>query len=377
MRFLELSVGTESVFVLLIAILVAVMTIALRRRQRTKATDLAGAPDLIVTLQYSKPRSPLQRIKFEEARDVVSFSQAISDYTRENLLFSVGADPASALIQMLAIRESERGVTLICEMTAKGRHLFEKGQAVFTLHRNSGSVLPVLRDSESQKFVEVLPGKPARWTQLANLSSLVVSAAHVISAMDIAKRLGNIEKKLERLEAYRKIDQYSTLERIYIKSAGAIDAGDRESLLRYRDELLELRIQWRRELENVIGSAPELQWRWAADWAKPSRWGPQARRDKQLTNHILPELFRLPSIRMAYFIDLCLAEATETLPEMLGNVLPHEIRMLEQVFAGLQELESKVASCRHRDDLHAALEVFRGLLDPQRCLVATAISERN
>jgi hypothetical protein len=98
--------------------------------------------------------------------------------------------------------------------------------------------------------------------------------------------------------------------------------------------LLELRIQWRRELENVIGSAPELQWRWAADWAKPSRWGPQARRDKQLTNHILPELFRLPSIRMAYFIDLCLAEATETLPEMLGNVLPHEIRMLDRSLRG-------------------------------------------
>ncbi len=309
--------------------------------------------------------------------DVGRFCGAISDYNRQNVLFNIGADPVNALIQTLSIRESARGLTLVCEMTEKGRHLFEEGEAVFTLHRDSGSLLPVLREKESHRFIEILRGKSSKWSQLANISSLVVSAAHVISAMDVAKRLGNIERNLERLEAYRKVDQYSTLERIYVKASGAIASDDRPSLSRYREELLQLRIEWRRELENVIGNAPEPQWRWRQDWAKASRWGPQSRRDTQLMNHILPELFRLPLIRMAYFVELCLAEATGTLPDLIENILPHEVRMLDKVFAGLQELQSKLASPAHQQDIGAALEVFQSLLDPQRSLVSVGTSMQN
>lgn len=94
-------------------------------------------------------------------------------------------------------------------------------------------------------------------------------------------------------------------------------------------------------------------------------------------NHILPELFRLPSIRMAYFVELCLAEATGTLPDLIENILPHEVGMLDKVFAGLQELQSKLASPVHQQDIGAALEVFQSLLDPQRSLVSVGTSIQN
>jgi hypothetical protein len=102
--------------------------------------------------------------------DVTRFSDAISNYGRENLLFSVGADPANVVIQALAIRETQRGLTLVCEMSDKGRHLFKEGKAVLALHRDSGGYLPILRDKESKKFIEILRGKLATSQAIANLS---------------------------------------------------------------------------------------------------------------------------------------------------------------------------------------------------------------
>ena len=193
--------GIGRLVLLLIAALIAIFILLQWRRRRAVRVDLPA----VSHAAYAKPLSPIQRLKFEDAMDLGRFSEAISAYSRENLLFSIGADPANALIQTLAIRESAHGLTLVCEMTENGRHLFDHGKAVFTLHRDSGDLLPVLRDKDSHRFVEILRGKPSNWSGVANFSSLIVSAAHVISSMDVAKRLGNIEKKIERLEAYRKI----------------------------------------------------------------------------------------------------------------------------------------------------------------------------
>jgi hypothetical protein len=310
--------------------------------------------------------------------DVARFPDAISNYGRENLLFSVGADPANVVIQALAIRETHRGLTLVCEMSDKGRHLFKQGKAVLALHRDSDGYLPVLRDKESHKFIEILRGKPATSPPIANLSSLIVSTAHVISSMDIAKRLASIEKKLARMEAYRTQDQYATLERIYIKSREAIARGDRASLLGYRDELCQLRVGWRRELEVILRDAPEPQWNWKSDWSRPSRWGPKSRRDKQLKSHVLPELFRLPSIRMAYLVELCVADATGTLPDFIGHVVPEETCALEKLFLNLQSHFSKLTVAKHQEEFRSGLEVFRSLLEAQRRLLrGTADSVQN
>jgi hypothetical protein len=353
----------ESFFLLLIATLFAlVMFLLLRRR---KPLEPVGPPPP----PYSKPASPLQRLSFEEAMDVVRFSEAISDYGRENLLFSVGADPANMVIQALAIGETHGGLTLVCEMTETGRHLFNEGKAVLALHRDSGAYLPILRDKDTKTFVEILRGKPATSQTIANLASLIVSTAHVISSMDVARRLGNIERKLERMEEYRKEGQYATLERIYLKSKEAIARGDGVSLLGYRDELCQLRIEWRRELEVVLRHAPEPQWSWKSDWGTPRKWGTQSRRDKQLKDHILPELFRLPSIRMAYLVDLCLAEATGTLPHFIEHVLPDETRALEKLFLNLQAQFSKITVAEHKHEFRSGLEMYRSLVEPQRRLL--------
>lgn len=49
----------------------------------------------------------------------------------------------------------------------------------------------------------------------AAVSTIVISAAHMISAADLARTLNQVDQKLDLLHAYRQIDQAATLERIY------------------------------------------------------------------------------------------------------------------------------------------------------------------
>jgi hypothetical protein len=93
--------------------------------------------------------------------------------------------------------------------------------------------------------------------RLATISTAVIGAAHIISAADIAKRLKEVDEKINLLLAYRRIDQLAALERIYTSArelcAGAPSLDKQWELWRLRGELRELRIRWRRELNQKLG----------------------------------------------------------------------------------------------------------------------------
>jgi hypothetical protein len=78
-----------------IAALIAIVILLQRRR---RGVDLV-CPQIAATSEYPRPLSPLERLSFEEAKDINRFSAAISEYNRENLLFTIGVDPVDALIQ--------------------------------------------------------------------------------------------------------------------------------------------------------------------------------------------------------------------------------------------------------------------------------------
>lgn len=72
---------------------------------------------------------------------------------------------------------------------------------------------------------------------------------------------------------------------------------------------------------------------------------------------------------MAYLVELCLAEGTGTLPDFIEHVLPDETRALEKVFLNLQAQFSKITVAEHQDEFRSGLEIFRSLVEPQRCLL--------
>ncbi len=78
-----------------------------------------------------------------------------------------------------------------------------------------GGNLPVLQDVDTGRTFEIMRGSSTKLLKAAEVSSLVVSAAHVISGMDLARQLGEVNRKLDKLLRLRKVDQLAHLERIY------------------------------------------------------------------------------------------------------------------------------------------------------------------
>lgn len=96
----------------------------------------------------------------------------------------------------------------------------------------------------------------ATMTQLCAASAMVVAAADLIAGADIAKRLKQVESKLDSLIRYRRIDQVSKLERIFTSAKelcfGPLSREKRWELWRLRGELRELRCTWRHELNDHL-----------------------------------------------------------------------------------------------------------------------------
>jgi hypothetical protein len=71
------------------------------------------------------------------------------------------------------------------------------GSAYIPLHGGSNSLLPMLADKETGQFLEIAKGKSLHLLKLAEVSALVVSAAHIIAGMDVVKRLDKVDRKLD------------------------------------------------------------------------------------------------------------------------------------------------------------------------------------
>jgi hypothetical protein len=143
-------------------------------------------------------------------------------------------------------------------VSKEGRTLLEEGVATVARHQ-SGRMLPQIRDAKTGKLLETMKeaGGAKALARTAAVSAAIVGAAHIISGADIAKRLKEVDAKINLLLAYRRIDQMATLERIYTSArellAGAATSEQvRWELWRLRGELRELRTRWRRELKHHL-----------------------------------------------------------------------------------------------------------------------------
>jgi hypothetical protein len=121
--------------------------------------------------------------------------------------------------------------------------------------------------------------------RLAQSWALVVSVAHLISGLDVVKRLKDIDRKLSLLVAGRRIDQDAALNRIYTEARGIlnqkIDLSVVRELKKYRYDLYQLRQVWRGEISELVRST-ELPDR--SGWHHSSWW----RRDNREREAVAP-----------------------------------------------------------------------------------------
>ena len=324
----------------------------------------------IATLRQLPP-SPITRISFDDAMFSERFGSAIEQYCNDSLGIALSGDGLNVLVQSVLLSSNE--LNLVYKFSPAGTRLFEAGQASIPLHRESGRLLPLMRDRSGQ-FIEQAKGANMLAPRLAASWALVVSAAHLIAGVDVVKRLNEIDRNLSLLAQGRRIDQVSKLDRIYTESRsllrGRIDTSVVQKLKTYRYETYELRKTWCREISHSLDSLnlPDRDW-----WHYSSWWLRKKREDEAIT-FLVPIAQNLEMLRVALLTDACLALASGTTEDFFENAVPSERSLWAHAIAELDRLKNHFRKDATRDQIKiisagvdryfGILEGFVGLKDP-------------
>jgi hypothetical protein len=263
----------------------------------------------------------ITRLSFEESLDSVQFANASQESALSFINRTLAARSGDGIaVTVSGISLWQSFVTMTVSASKNGQALLDDGGAAIARH-SSGKALPLLRDAKTGQWVEVMKeAKGAKaMARLASLSTVLVGAAHIVSGADIAKRLKEVDAKINLLLAYRRIDEMSALERIYTSarelSAAPMSPEKSWELWRLRGELRELRIRWRRELRHQLGLIEDPNsagwYRKMFNWIEPVDRGPHSEVHGKITEGQL----HISLIEYSIRLDQALAVASGTVPE--------------------------------------------------------------
>jgi hypothetical protein len=183
----------------------------------------------------------------------------------------------------------------------------------------------------------------------AAASTIIVSAAHMISAADLARTLKQVDQKLDLLLAYRQIDQAANLERIYTSArellASPLDEVRRMEVWRLRGEMRQLRATWRGELEHRLTEIKDPSKDAWFNWLITRR----GTYDDQITEKISEGQLRMMLIEYSLRLDRVLAAASDTW-DVSSPTLADELAVINRVGVLLKE--------KGRVDFRAAARVY-------------------
>lgn len=318
---------------LILAICLVLVLAVLFRDRLLRLLQPQGAPppyplrhqDLVdqeLGLLRKLPPSPLTRLSFSDAMaSSERFGTQMETFCNESLSQVLTGDGTNIAVQSLLLSSNE--LTLVYKFSDAATRLYETGQATIPLHTESGRLLPWMVD-KSGRIIEQAKGANMLAARLAQSWSVIVSAAHVISCLDVVKRLKEIDRSLSMLVAGRRIDQDAQLNRIYTEARGIltreIDWSAVRELKRRRYDLYQLRQVWRGEISELIRSAGLPS---RSGWHHSSWWR-RGNREKQVFISLVPIADKLERLRLALLIDACLAFSSGTIQDLLENAIPSE-----------------------------------------------------
>jgi len=228
-------------------------------RERSPSTAAGTSADIALP----RPVSPLLSVSFLDALNTSALGNSLGQYATDRMSYQLGIDPVNVVIQSVSLVKDQSSLHIAYEFSKRGMRLYKSGEAVIPMAKDAGGALPVLSDSHTARFIEMAKGRRIDPAKFAQISAIVVSVAHVISGMDVVRRLDVLDRKMDILIAGREIDQKAELESIYQMAkerlSGSISSRDQEELLRWRKDLYELRSVWRQELDRLIKTS--LIWR--------------------------------------------------------------------------------------------------------------------
>jgi hypothetical protein len=306
-------------------------------------------------------------VTFDQALHSARLNDALHEYQKKRFAYELGLDPANIVVQGISMGENRKTITVAYEFSKGGTRMYRSGKAVIPLHKETGYLLPELSDKETGKLIELAKGRRIDPSKFAQVSLIVVSTAHVISGMDVVKRMEKLDRKLDVLLEGREFDQKAELEKIYQMArerlAGKVTEGDHQEMLRWRGELYELRSVWRQEFQALVANAPDPEeWKvfslstWTQNW-----------REKDTRSHMVEGAKKLRLTKLAFAVDLCLAHETGSIDKFVTLTVGDEQVLWAPLVESLNTLAGKMET-KHSLDVRALAGAVCGFRDTLKAM---------
>lgn len=214
-----------------------------------------------------------------------------------------------------------------------------------------------------------LVGPLSKGTAIAsNLVVAVVTAAHIISGADLAKKLKSVGKNVDFLVAAHRIDQLARVEGVYRQAKEILYLRQtdqaRWELHQLGRELFEVRSAWRRELTYHLNNLHRKEEskvffvRWFQGRAL-------CRHDEDIADRVSAGQAEIQLINGSIAIHMALAQAAGTLSTFLEVSLHDEMEELKQLEALLED-RIRLIHNRHPKLKGRAAEACHHLADVRR-----------
>lgn len=338
-------------------------------RARTQPCQLDTSPSIQSQLEQLNrlPPSPITRVSFHDALHTQALATAVDQYYRSAIATLMSGDGLNAAIQSIALTGDK--LKLVYSFSDGAMRLYDSGQAMIPVHQASGRLLPWMT-GRNGVIIEQAKESNIAAIRIAQATALIVSAAHIISGLDVVKRLEAVDRKLSTLVAGRKSDQDAKLMRLYLEARDLLGSRLTSSSLgrlgQLRYELFKLRQVWRGEIQHVLNSASHPH-----EWqlTKPSSWLRREREKKSISD-LSDVADKVQRLRLALLADAALAESSGTMQAFVGNAVPEEYqfwtdprnRMRNRSDAFQKEATQKqaLALCEGIDGYVAILDAISG-----------------
>ena len=296
---------------------------------------------------------PDERGHFHALLNVSSFSQVmevgpllkeVSNKHGANLLESLrphggdllvaGFTGAAMIIEAgtYTVRFSEKGAKLLKAKELKLMTDKARGQLAILVDGSN-------RTREQARLLTRLAKSPRF---IANIGTLVVSAAHIISGQDLAKKLDKLSEKVDFLIEGRRIDQIAKIEGVYRQAKEILHLPqgheNQRDIHRLGRDLFEVRSAWRQEMMFHLKSAPKAKK--SENWIRESfnclfRPG----KDQKVASSVSRTELEIHMINGCFALHLALAQASGTMQPFLSVSLKEELEEMRILQKAIEERE--------------------------------------
>jgi hypothetical protein len=356
-----------AILILLVIIVGLLLFIALKHYQLPRIKKKS-----VITEAYSTQRvqiqSPLQALSFEEVLSLTPLYENMKFFAEENLRVQVNTS--------LGIDALATGANAICYVRERGTYIIKfKEEAQKLLNADH---IEFMRDAQGQRIPTLVKdGKIITNARLVNgqkflstasqLGSVVVGAAHMISAADMAKKLKIVSKDLKYLIQIHKNEQLGRLESIF-KHAQELTALPRTpetniALLDLSKELHELRSTWRRDTNYNLSNIEDPE---KGNWFE--RKFRRTKTDKYIADGISDSIADLRYIEVSIAIHMSLFY-TIGAPDIFFTVsLPNELKQFAETFELLKQKRSYLSAKDPEWSAESTIEYFKTFLERYHAL---------